>query len=86
MSNGQLHVEPRTRSLTGIQILGTGSYVPENVVSNHDLRDSHGFDPEWIVNRTRNSRTPVRAAPPGHQRPLHPGGDSLPEVCRLRAV
>jgi 3-oxoacyl-[acyl-carrier-protein] synthase-3 len=58
MSNGQLHVEPgthaepRTRSLTGVQILGTGSYVPELVVSNQDLRESHGFDPEWIVNRT----------------------------------
>lgn len=52
MSNGHFHVEPRTRVLTGVQILGTGSYVPENVVSNLDLRDSHGFDPEWIVNRT----------------------------------
>src|SRR5947209_8927310 len=52
MSNGQVHVEPRTRSLTGVQILATGSYVPDNVVSNLDLRESHGFDPEWIVNRT----------------------------------
>ncbi len=52
MSNGQAHVEPRTRSLTGVQILGTGSYLPDNVVSNFDLRETHGFDPEWIVNRT----------------------------------
>lgn len=52
MSNGQLHVEPRTRTLTGVQILGTGSYVPEHVVSNFDLRETHGFDPDWIVNRT----------------------------------
>jgi 3-oxoacyl-[acyl-carrier-protein] synthase-3 len=52
MSNGQAHIAPRTRSLTGLQILGTGSYVPDNVVSNVDLQDSHGFDPEWIVNRT----------------------------------
>ncbi len=51
-SNGQFHVEARTQSLTGVQILATGSYVPENVVTNHDLRESHGFDPEWIVNRT----------------------------------
>ena len=49
MSNGQLHVEPgthaepRTRSLTGVQILGTGSYVPELVVSNQDLRESHAI-------------------------------------------
>jgi 3-oxoacyl-[acyl-carrier-protein] synthase-3 len=52
MSNGQLHVAPRTRSLLGVRILGTGSYVPDNVVTNHVLRDSYGFDPEWIVNRT----------------------------------
>ena len=52
MSNGQAHIAPRTRSLTGVQILGSGSYVPDNVVSNLDLQDSHGFDPEWIVNRT----------------------------------
>jgi 3-oxoacyl-[acyl-carrier-protein] synthase-3 len=38
--------------LRGIQILGTGSYVPELVVSNHDLLRTHGFDPDWIVNRT----------------------------------
>src|SRR3954463_4038456 len=52
MSNGQVHIVPRTRSLTGVRILGTGSYVPDNVVSNLDLQASHGFDPEWIVNRT----------------------------------
>src|SRR3954452_16231788 len=52
MSNGQAHIAPRARSLTGLQVLGTGSYVPDNVVSNLDLQDSHGFDPEWIVNRT----------------------------------
>jgi 3-oxoacyl-[acyl-carrier-protein] synthase-3 len=52
MSNGQAHIAPRTCSLTGFQVLGTGSYVPDNVVSNVDLQDSHGFDPEWIVNRT----------------------------------
>ncbi len=51
-SNGQHHVVARTRSLTGVQILGTGSYVPDNVVSNLDLQTTHGFDPEWIVNRT----------------------------------
>jgi 3-oxoacyl-[acyl-carrier-protein] synthase III len=51
-SNGQHHVEARTRALTGVQILGTGSYVPDNVISNLDLQVSHGFDPEWIVNRT----------------------------------
>jgi 3-oxoacyl-[acyl-carrier-protein] synthase-3 len=52
MSNGQAHIAPRTHTLTGVQILGSGSYVPDNVVSNLDLHDSLGFDPEWIVNRT----------------------------------
>ncbi|QEH36343.1 3-oxoacyl-[acyl-carrier-protein] synthase 3 [Aquisphaera giovannonii] len=52
ISNGQSHIVPRTLTLTGVQVLGTGSYVPENVVSNVDLQDSLGFDPEWIVNRT----------------------------------
>ena len=36
----------------GHPILGTGSYLPELVVTNHDLQATHGFDPEWIVNRT----------------------------------
>jgi 3-oxoacyl-[acyl-carrier-protein] synthase-3 len=36
----------------GVRIVGTGSYVPERVVTNEDLRDLYGFDPDWIVNRT----------------------------------
>ncbi len=54
MTDGQGHPAPddRTRRLTGIQVLGTGSYVPERVVTNEDLRDQYGFEPEWIVNRT----------------------------------
>ena len=51
-SNGQTHLTPATQSLLGIQILGTGSYLPEQVVSNRDLQATHGFDPDWIVNRT----------------------------------
>ncbi len=51
-ANGQSHPPHATHSLLGIRILGTGSYLPENVVSNRDLQVSHGFDPEWIVNRT----------------------------------
>jgi 3-oxoacyl-[acyl-carrier-protein] synthase-3 len=46
------HVEPPIRKLTGLRILGTGSYVPEQVVTNEDLRESHGFDSDWIINRT----------------------------------
>jgi 3-oxoacyl-[acyl-carrier-protein] synthase-3 len=52
MSNGQIHLAPPARSLLGVQILGSGSYLPELVVSNQDLQESHGFDPDWILNRT----------------------------------
>ena len=39
------------RKLTGVQIVGTGSYLPELVVTNEDL-ESLGSDSEWIVKRT----------------------------------
>ncbi len=39
------------RSLRGIEIVATGSYVPENVVTNEDLA-AVGFDADWIVQRT----------------------------------
>lgn len=42
----------RTMSLTGFKILGTGSFVPDIVVTNEDLRDSLGYDSEWIIQRT----------------------------------
>jgi hypothetical protein len=44
--NGQYHTEAQTRSLTGVQIVGTGSYVPDDVITNRDPQNSHGFDPE----------------------------------------
>ena len=37
--------------LTGVQILSTGSYAPENVVPNESLAEL-GYDAEWIVKRT----------------------------------
>src|SRR5262245_47011955 len=40
------------RSLMGIRIVGTGSYVPDLVVTNEDLRERLGCDSEWIVRRT----------------------------------
>lgn len=40
------------RSLTGVQVIATGSYVPECVVTNDDLHASLGFDSNWIVQRT----------------------------------
>ncbi|MGI9427441.1 MAG: ketoacyl-ACP synthase III, partial [Bythopirellula sp.] len=39
------------RRLTGVQIVGTGSFVPDNVVTNDDL-GSLGCDADWIVKRT----------------------------------
>ncbi len=65
MSNGHIAViKTPTRTLTGIQILGTGSYVPEQVVTNNDLHALHGFDPEWILNRSGISE---RRFAPSHQ-------------------
>jgi 3-oxoacyl-[acyl-carrier-protein] synthase III len=52
MSNGQIHLAPPARTLLGVRIVSTGSYVPELVVSNQDLHEAHGFDPDWILNRT----------------------------------
>ena len=42
----------RTNTLTGFQILGTGSYVPDPVVTNANLSERLGFDSDWIVQRT----------------------------------
>src|SRR5438309_11749486 len=43
---------PRCRSLTGVRILATGSYVPDAVVTNDHLHQRLGFDSDWIVKRT----------------------------------
>ena len=50
------------RQLTSLQIVGTGSYVPENVVTNEMLA-SLGCDAEWIIQRTGIRER--RHAPPG---------------------
>lgn len=39
------------RRLTGVQVIGTGSYLPDKVVTNEMLA-SLGCDAEWIVQRT----------------------------------
>lgn len=49
--NGQSGRSP-VRSLLGVQILATGSYAPEQVVTNEDLQKRLGFDPDWIIQRT----------------------------------
>jgi 3-oxoacyl-[acyl-carrier-protein] synthase-3 len=43
---------PRCRSLTGVRLLASGSYVPDVVVSNEHLHQRFGFDSDWIVKRT----------------------------------
>ncbi|GIX03527.1 MAG: 3-oxoacyl-[acyl-carrier-protein] synthase 3 [Planctomycetaceae bacterium] len=42
----------RCASLLGIEILATGSYVPERIVSNAELETVFGCDSEWIEQRT----------------------------------
>ena len=42
----------RTRSLMGVQVASTGSYVPDNIVTNADLQARFGYDPAWIEQRT----------------------------------
>lgn len=36
----------------GVQVLATGSYVPETVLTNDQLHDRLGFDSDWIFKRT----------------------------------
>src|SRR6516225_5031905 len=43
---------PRCRSLTGVKVVGSGSYVPDSVVNNDHLQARFGFDSDWIVKRT----------------------------------
>src|SRR5436190_12076871 len=43
---------PRCRTLMGVRILGTGSYVPDSVISNDHLQHRFGRAPEWIVKLT----------------------------------
>jgi 3-oxoacyl-[acyl-carrier-protein] synthase III len=43
---------PRCRRLTGVKVLGSGSYVPDAVVTNEHLQQRFGFDSDWIVKRT----------------------------------
>lgn len=50
------------RRLMGVQIVGTGSYVPDIVVSNEEMSASLGFDADWIYQRTGIKQR--RHAPP----------------------
>lgn len=54
--------KPPIRQLMGVQIVGTGSFVPDNVVTNADLA-SLGCDADWIIQRTGIRER--RHVPPG---------------------
>src|SRR3954451_797977 len=43
---------PTCRSLTGVRVVGTGSYVPDAIITNDHLHQRFGFDSDWIVKRT----------------------------------
>lgn len=47
----QLQTRNRMGKARGVRVLGTGSYVPEQVVTNEDLA-ALGCDSDWIVRRT----------------------------------
>jgi len=53
MSDAELLTPARSplRRLPGVQIIGTGSYVPDDVVTNDDLARL-GCDADWIIQRT----------------------------------
>jgi 3-oxoacyl-[acyl-carrier-protein] synthase III len=53
MSDAELLTPTRSplRRLTGVQMIGTGSYVPDQVVTNEALA-SLGCDADWIIQRT----------------------------------
>jgi len=53
MSDDRSHLpRPSCRSLRGVRVLGTGSYVPDAIVTNEHLHQRFGFDSDWIVKRT----------------------------------
>jgi 3-oxoacyl-[acyl-carrier-protein] synthase-3 len=49
-------------TLMGVRIVATGSYAPDNIVTNADLAPL-GMDPEWVLQRTGIRER--RHAPPG---------------------
>lgn len=51
-SGNVFELSPRTNTLLGVQIVATGSYVPERVVTNEELERKYGFEPGWIEQRS----------------------------------
>lgn len=40
------------RSLMGFRIISTGSYVPQREVTNEEMARTHGFDADWVEQRS----------------------------------
>lgn len=53
------------KKIRNVRICGTGSYVPEEIVTNHDLAKVVNTDPDWIFNtlgiRERRRATPSQS-------------------------
>ncbi|HZT82196.1 MAG TPA: beta-ketoacyl-ACP synthase III [Gemmataceae bacterium] len=71
----------RPARLTGFQVVATGSYVPDVVITNEALERTHGFEADWVRERTgiRERR---------HAAPHQATSDLCLEACRrcLRAA
>lgn len=52
MNDAASPARPACRSLMGVQILGTGSYVPDAVITNEHLQNRFQCNKEWIVKQT----------------------------------
>jgi 3-oxoacyl-[acyl-carrier-protein] synthase-3 len=52
MNGAANSARPSCRSLMGVQIVGTGSYVPDAVITNEHLQNRFRCDKEWIVKQT----------------------------------
>lgn len=52
---------PGNRALPSIYIAGTGSYVPEKILTNYDLEKTLDTNHEWIVKRTGISERRIAA-------------------------
>lgn len=52
MNRDAVPARPACRSLLGVRIIGTGSYVPDAVITNEHLQNRFYCDKEWIVKQT----------------------------------
>lgn len=84
-------VRPGCKSLTGVQIVGTGHYVPDHVVTNEHLHQRLGCDSDWIIKRTgileRRHAGPHQATSDlcteAGQRCMHDGGVTAKDIDLL---